>query len=241
MSEPVQSVVRAFALLQRLASSAEPVSLADLASRVDLPKSTTRRLLATLEYVDVVARGAERGTYVPGPALAVLAQRVPFSGLAAVATPYLRDVVDLTGEDATLAVVDGGAVIYVAQLGGPNPIQVPDGTGIRFAPHEVSSGLVLMADWPDEHIHAYCRSQVVDEADVWSKLESVRNNGYVWHIDRWVDGISAVAAPVRDGAGQAVAALGAFGPSYRFPGDRDPARLGRDVAALAKRLSELAR
>lgn len=240
MSEPVQSVVRAFLLLQSLASAEGPLALADMASRVGLPKSTTRRLLATLEYVDAVARGPERGTYIPGPALATLGHRVPWAGLAALATPYLRDAVALTGEDATLAVLDRGAVVYIAQLAGPNPIQVPDGTGIRLDPHEVSSGLVLMADWPNERIEAYCRGRDVDVADVRAKVNSVRSDGYVWHVDRWVEGISAVAAPVRDGDGSTVAALGAFGPSYRFPGDLAPDGIGRDMAALAGRLSDLA-
>lgn len=241
MSEPVQSVLRAFALLQSLASAPEPMPLADLARTVDLPKSTARRLLATLEHVDAVARGPEHGTYVPGPALAGLGQRVPSAGLAAVATPYLRDVVALTGEDATLAVLDGGAVVYVAQMAGPNPIQVPDGTGIRLAPHEVSSGLILMADWGDDRIDAYCRRPDVDEVDVRTKVQLARRDGYVWHIDQWVEGISAVAAPVRDGDGRVVAALGAFGPSYRFPGDLSLASVGNQLVELAGRLSALAR
>jgi DNA-binding IclR family transcriptional regulator len=53
----------------------------------------------------------------------------------------------------------------------------------------------------------------------------------------FADDINSVAAPVFDGDGAIVAALHVHGPSYRFPGDRDPDRIADVVAAAAQQMS----
>ncbi|MDH3498849.1 MAG: IclR family transcriptional regulator [Acidimicrobiia bacterium] len=243
MSQPVQSVVRALDLLRAIAAARQPVSLAELAAATELPKSTTRRLLATLESADMVGRGTH-GHYTTGPGLAALGAPTGGVNVGSVAAPFLRDVVELLGEDAPLAVMEDDSLVYLAQVPGPNPIQVPDGAGLRFAPHDVSSGLALMAEWSDDVISEYCTKQMLSADttnDVHAKVTAGRTRVYVWHIDRWVDGVSAVAAPIRNPTGAHLAAIGAFGPSYRFPGTRDRAQLGDALVQIADRCSRLLR
>ena len=240
MAENVQSVVRAFALVRALALASEPVGLGDLALQVGLPKSTARRLLATLESIGVVDRGPEPGSYLAGAGLTSLAGTSHGIGsLHALAGPFLRDIVELFAEDATLAIVDGTSVLFTEQVVGPNPIQVPDGTGMRYPLHTVASGYVFMSQWPESEIHAYCQDLGIDAGPVANKVKLVRELGYAWH-DGWLDGISAVAVPIRGDSG-VVATIGAFGPSYRFPGERSRAAVGEAIAGVASRLGQLLR
>jgi len=238
VAENVQAVVRAFGLVRALAMAGRPVALGALAEQVALPKSTARRLLATLESIGVVDRGPAAGTYRAGAGLMSLTGlgggQVPIHSLAG---PFLRDIVGLFAEDATLAIIDGDSVLFTDQVVGPNPIQVPDGTGLRYPLHTVASGYVFMADQSSELVETYCRQAGVEADPILAKVASVGAAGYAWH-DEWVDGISAVAAPVRSSAGIA-GVIGAFGPSYRFPGDRPRAEVGDAIARVATRLGQL--
>lgn len=238
MAENVQSVVRAFALVRALALASEPVGLGDLALQVGLPKSTARRLLATLESIGVVDRGPEPGSYLAGAGLTSLAGTgLGIGSLHALAGPFLRDIVELFAEDATLAIVDGTSVLFTEQVVGPNPIQVPDGTGMRYPLHTVASGYVFMAQWPDHEIDAYCQNQGIEPDPIVDSVGSAREVGYAWH-DGWLEGISAVAVPIRGDSG-VVGTIGAFGPSYRFPGERSRSDVGEAIAGVASRLSQL--
>jgi DNA-binding IclR family transcriptional regulator len=230
VAENVQSVVRAFALVRALALASEPVGLGDLALQVALPKSTARRLLVTLETIGVVDRGPEPGTYLAGAGLTALAGTGHGIGsLHALAGPFLRDIVELFAEDATLAIVDGTSVLFTEQVVGPNPIQVPDGTGMRYPLHTVASGYVFIA--------TYSRGVGAEGDLIVEKVGQARELGYAWH-DGWVDGITAVAAPVRTET-DVVGTIGAFGPSYRFPGERLRADIGEAILLVAARLSQL--
>lgn len=240
MTEQVRSVVRAFELLRYLKEASEPVSLGELSALAELPKSTTRRLLATLTSLRAVEPGIVPGTYATGPGLAAIGGYVGVQPVVhSLAGPFLGDIVELTGEAATLAVLDRDTVVFSTQRAGPHPVQVPDATGTRFALHTVSAGFVFMAGWSDTRIEEYLGSATADDLDaddVRIKIAGVRDLGYVWHVDGWVDGVSALAVPVPAGDGSVAAALGAFGPTYRFPGELDQVEIGTALGQIGMQL-----
>lgn len=245
MVERVQSVVRAFAVLQALAADDAAVALADVADRTGLAPSTTSRLLTTLESLAVVSRGPTRGTWMPGPGLAALTGPThSMSHLLGIVHPYLQELVERFGEDAALAVSDGFDLIYADQARSPSAVGVPDWTGRRFAPHTVAGGFVIMAWWPRHKLDGYLGRglapatprTLTDPAAVGSRLAEVRRRGHCWAVDEWVDGVSGVAAPVLGDEGHLLAALNVFGPSYRFPepGRRDA--IGEGLHDVCRRL-----
>ena len=150
----VQSVERAFAILDAVAK--RPAGVTALADRLDLPKSTVARLLG-------LARGARRGRAPRRQALAgrpvgrsASRERFRPSGASPpLARPALVELVRSLGEDAGLGLPDGYDVLYVDQVECDHPVQVRDWTGTRAPMHAVPSGLVLMADWPEDAVDAY--------------------------------------------------------------------------------------
>jgi DNA-binding IclR family transcriptional regulator len=230
----VQSVERAFSILG--AVSSRPAGVTAIAERVRLPKSTVARLLMTLEDVEAVER-IDGTHWRIGPGVASLAGTAsPERSLVAVARPHLVRLVADVGEDAGLALPDGYDVHYVDQVESDNPVQVRDWTGTRAPMHAVPSGLVLLAEWPEEALAAYLAHglerltshTVVDETALQHRLAEARGAGFAWGREEFAEGISSVAAPVRDGRGKPIAALHVHGPSYRFP--RPDAEQG--IAAL---------
>jgi IclR family KDG regulon transcriptional repressor len=241
----VQSVERAFAVLEAVAE--RPAGVTALAERVDLPKSTVARLLASLEALGAVERVSAREWRV-GPRVAALAETVsPARSLGALARPELGRLVHSLGEDAGLGLADGYEVLYVEQVESDHPVQVRDWAGTRAPMHAVPSGLVLLADWPASAVEAYVAHglaaltprTVADPGSLRGRLEDVRRSGYAWGIGEFVEGINSVAAPVRDFTGKAVAAIHAHGPAYRFPARGQNDRIAAEVVAAAQSIGRL--
>ena len=236
----VQSLERAFAILDEVAQ--RPAGVTAIAERVRLPKSTVARLLATLEDVDAVER-FEGARWRIGPGVAALSTAVSSErSLISIAHPFLADLVVDLGEDAGLGLPDGTEIHYVDQVESDNPVQVRDWTGTRAPMHAVPSGLVLLAEWPEEALAAYVRGglapltprTVTDPAELRKRLADVRELGFAWGLEEFAEGIDSVAAPVRDGRGAAVAAIHVHGPAYRFPpSGRERAVAERVTAACA--------
>jgi DNA-binding IclR family transcriptional regulator len=164
--------------------------------------------------------------------------------LVALARPYLAGLVDAFGEDAGVSVLDAGDVLYLDQLGSDAAVQLRDWTGERVPPHCVSSGLVLLAHAPaDERERALAgplprltARTMVAPTRLRRRLAAIARRDNEWVYGEFADDINSVAAPVSDGDG-VVAALHVHGPSYRFPGDRDPVQIAAGVAAAAKQMS----
>jgi DNA-binding IclR family transcriptional regulator len=110
--------------------------------------------------------------------------------------------------------------------------------------HAVPSGQVLLAEAPEDEVAEYVSAPlatftphtIVDAAALRRRLGEVRRVGYAWAVDEYSDGLSSVAAAIRDGQGRAIGALHVYGPTYRFPGERDPHRMGRLVVEAATRI-----
>jgi IclR family acetate operon transcriptional repressor len=241
----VQSVERAFAILD--AVSQRPAGLTALADRLELPKSTVARLLSSLEQVGAVERFDGRRWRV-GPSVEAFARTVsPERSLAALARPTLAELVSSIGEDAGLGLPDGYHVLYADQVECDHPVQVRDWTGTRAPMHAVPSGLVLMADWPDDALDAYVAHglpaltprTVVDPSQLRERLGEARRDGHAWGREEFVVGINSVAAPVHDARGNALAAIHAHGPSYRFPAPGDEERVVRSAVQAAAAISRL--
>lgn len=240
----VESVVRAISIVEALART--PAGLSEIARRVNLPKTTVARLLATLEQLEAVERDEDGRLYRLGPIVQRLSSAAGGPAqLAAFARPYLEELTTQTGEAAGVAIPDGFKVHYVDQTEAKHPVQVRDWTGELIPMHVVPSGLVIMAFWPEELIDRYLSrdlermtpDSITDVQRIRERLEIVRTRGYEWVFEEFVEGINSVAAPVLESNGLITAALHVHGPAYRFPGEQSRERIGEIVATAADHLS----
>ena len=240
----VQSIKRSFALLRALAVG--PVGVTDLAERVDLPKSTVARLLASLEEEQAVEQTEAGGEYRLGPGLIDLAGSAPPGrNLVAAARPHLLELAESTDEVAGLSIIDGNRVYYLDQTESSSDVQVRDWTG-EYAPlHAVPSGLVILAHLTETGIAKYLAGlleqctpwTMTDSDELGSRLEQVRSIGYAWVYEEFAEGINSVAAPIFEPDGRVEAALHVHGPAYRFPNPDLTHDYGMAVVEAAKRLS----
>ncbi len=240
----VQSIERAFAVLGALADG--PVGVTEVADRVALPKSTVARLLGSLQREGVVEQVPGGTRYRLGARIASLAAGVAGTGsLVAVARPHLVELSSAVGETAGLSVPDGFEVHYVDQVDTAHQVQIRDWTGTRVPMHAVSSGLVMLASWPeaelerflDRPLERFTPRTMTDPSALRERLGQVKLDGYAWVHEEFAEGLNSVAAPIVDATESVVAALHVHGPSYRFPSSGSPRELARRVVLTADRIA----
>jgi DNA-binding IclR family transcriptional regulator len=238
----VQSVVRAFSVLEVL--SAGPAGVSDISAQTELPKSTVSRLLSTLERIGAVDRLTEGTNYRLGSGLIeILGTSGAPKTLGRSVHPHLEQLAAKSGEAAGLAVPDSYSVQYVTQVESPEPVQVRDYSGLSLPMHVGPSGLAIMSRWPLEllqhylvrPLEAFTKHTMTDPAQIVERLRRFRADGYGWVYEEFAEGINSVAAPLLDGRNAPIGAIHIHGPAFRFPGDRDPDEIGGWVAEEARR------
>src|SRR5690349_12464029 len=199
----VQSLERAFTLLELMADDGGEVPLSRLAVGSGLPLSTIHRLIRTL-----VARGYVRQLpsrrYVLGPRLIHLGESSS-RALSAWALPHLTDLVDGTGETANMAMLDGDRVVYVAQVPSRHSMRMFTEVGRRVYLHCTGVGKALLAQLPDPvateiinrtGLPAYTPHTITDPARLLEELGKIRRCGYALDDEEQEIGVRCVAVPL---------------------------------------------
>ena len=242
----VQSLERAFTLLELMAEDGGEVPLSRLAIGSGLPLSTIHRLIRTL-----VARGYVRQLpsrrYVLGPRLIHLGESSS-RALGTWALPHLTDLVDGTGETANMAMLDGDRVVYVAQVPSRHSMRMFTEVGRRVHLHCTGVGKALLAQLPRETACELVEragmprrtARTITDLDVlMAQLDRIAGQGYAVDDGEQEAGVRCIAVPVIGGPGQT--ALSVSGPEGRLPEESVPklAELLRVTAAeLAAELRE---
>jgi len=237
----VQSIARAFDLLETMADLGGIVSLSQLASRSGLPLPTIHRLMRTLLDLGYVRQEPSR-EYALGPRLVRLGENASRL-LGDWATPYLQRVVDAIGESANLAMLDGHQVVYTAQVPGRHSMRMFTEVGRRAGMHCTAVGKAMLAALPAERADDLLRRSglpsqtthtITTLKAMSAELDRVRLRGYALDEEEQEIGVRCVAVPL---PGDPVrAAISISGPSTRLT----DTLIGTAVPLLVQTAGELA-
>lgn len=238
----VRSLTRALSLLRHLASSGDGMSLTELSDAASLPPSTTHRLLTTLESERFVRPDPQSGLWRIGVAAFFVGAAFARSrDKLSLTRPYLRRLMEVSGETANLFVETDGEAICIGQIESRHAMRAITAVGGRVLLHSSGAGKALLAQMEPARrqrilstmaLPRETQRTVTDRGRLDAELENVRALGYAVDDEEHALGLRCVAAPVFDEFGRAVAAISISGPSARIPGERIPA-LGRMVAQAA--------
>ena len=225
MTAPVQSVARAFAILDALAAVEGPATLAELAAATELPQPTAHRLLATMLSLGHV-RQLEDRRYGLGPGLIGLGERAA-PPLAERSRGVLVRLEEAAQETANLAVLDGDLVAYIAQVPSRHSMRMFTEVGRRVLPHASGVGKAMLATLPDARVRAlvartgmprYTPTTIVTADALIADLRETRRRGFAIDDGEKEVGVRCIAVAIpleHHGAGQA-AAVSISGPSTRM-------------------------
>src|SRR5690349_12414362 len=181
----VQSLDRAFAILEIMADAGGVIGLSQLAAEAKLPLATIHRLVRTLVDLGYVRQEPSR-QYSLGPRLVRLGD-ISSGLLTRWATPYLQKVVDALGESTNLAILDGDQIMYVAQAPGSHSMRMFTEVGRRAQAHCTAVGKAMLAQLPAEKVDGILRRSgmpattehtITDRAQFARELALIRERGY---------------------------------------------------------------
>jgi IclR family acetate operon transcriptional repressor len=199
----VQSLERAFGLLELIAGNGGSMSLSRLSAASGLPPPTLHRLARTLVDLGYLRQEPSRH-YALGPRLSLLAESSS-TMLNSVALPHLGHLVDEIGETANLAMLDGDQVAYVAQAPGRHSMRMFTEVGRRVLPHCTAVGKALLASSSDQQVRAllartglprHTPHTVTDPDELLAQLGRVRRNGFAMDEGEQEVGVRCVAVAV---------------------------------------------
>ena len=238
----VQSVERAFNILQALSAFPKGAGASVLAKHVGLPRPTVIRLLKTMESFSAVERVPNAKTYRLGPSIFALTAQIPFARqLTTIARPFLQELAQRTSETVYLCLPDGDQVYYADQIDSRYQIRPRDWSGSRVPMYTVSAGKLFLANLsPPEldiflarPLEPFARKTLKSAAALRVHLKEVRKKGYGWARDEFEDGLIGIAAPIRDESRKLIAAIAVSGPAYRLPRKRE-----KEIATAAVQIAE---
>ncbi|WP_173405747.1 MULTISPECIES: IclR family transcriptional regulator [Streptomycetaceae] len=216
----MQSLERAFDLLERMADAGGEVGLSELSASSGLPLPTIHRLMRTLVSCGYVRQQPNR-RYALGPRLIRLGESASRL-LGTWARPYLAQLVEATGETANMALLDGDEVVYVAQVPSRHSMRMFTEVGRRVLPHSTGVGKALLAQVPSEEVRALlgrtgmpaATERTITEPDAFiAELERIRRAGYAVDDNEQEVGVRCLAVCVPDSP--TAAAISISGPAGR--------------------------
>lgn len=238
----VQSLERAFDLLERMADAGGEVGLSELSTSSGLPLPTIHRLMRTLVACGYVRQQPNR-RYALGPRLIRLGESASRL-LGTWARPHLTRLVEETGETVNMALLDGDEIVYVAQVPSKHSMRMFTEVGRRVLPHSTGVGKALLADFPPQEVRALLartgmpaatEKTITTPEGFLAALEDVRRQGYAIDDNEQELGVRCLAVPVP--GSPTPAALSISGPAGRVT----EAATERIVPVLREAASELSR
>jgi DNA-binding IclR family transcriptional regulator len=191
-------------------------SLGEVADAVQLPKSTTHRLLMTLEsrgYISSIS--GESGMYKIG------LKGLWFTTARTRIHLQLEELRGLTGETVNLGAVTGMEIEYVDRVLSEHALRWGVDIGSRIPLHCSALGKCVLAYrtdlFPDVvDLPRRTAKTITDPVELKAHLEVIRHRGYAFEDEEFIEGVVCIAAPVRDDGGEVIGAVSVSGPCVRF-------------------------
>jgi DNA-binding IclR family transcriptional regulator len=240
---PKSVLERVFALLDCFTANEPVLTLAQLATRTGIPRSTVHRLANVLVEQRLLER-AESGFRL-GLRQFELGELVEDRRkLRDASLPAIQELFEQTHETVHLGVIDGLDVLYFVKVVGYHAFPLPTRTGGRWPMHSSALGKAMLAYAPPATIDTVLASDLrrltrytITQPDrLRAQLEAVRTTGTAFEYEESVLGNSCVAAPIMDASGQVLAAVSVSGPTMRLRAEQRAPIVRRAAAQISRRV-----
>ena len=220
------STLRAFAVLERIATSEESLSLEELTRLSGLPKPTVYRILQLLIRGGLVERQNLDKRYVVGPRICSLALAVQMR------SPHRRErkailarLVETIGETCNFTMLDGNEVVYLERVETTADVRLHMNAGSRVPLHCTASGKLLLSNLPPSQVRRllgtgplprHTDRTITNVVALERDLAKIRSSGVGTDVGEYLVGSVCLAVPVQDPQGRMLAAVAVHGPAPRM-------------------------
>lgn len=219
----VQSFARGLEVIRSFSADSPQQTLTEVAGRSGLTRAGARRILLTLEVLGYVRSDGK---------LYSLTARILDLGFAYLssmpiwnlAEPAMESLVAEVKESCSAAVLDGTDIVYVLRVPTHKIMSISLGVGSRLPAYCTSMGRMLLSALPefemrqcleDSNVSARTRYTATSLEELAKRIAHVRAQGWSMVDQELEEGLVSMAAPIRNRAGQVVAALNISGQANR--------------------------
>lgn len=245
----VNSVIRAFSILEAFSLKKNEQSISELKVATGLPFSTLHRLLATMEKIGYIRQNSETGKYRLGIRNFILGNQVKLvTELRMIAAPILKSLSDKYNETVHMAVELDGQLLCIEKVEAHHRMSVTPSAGGFESLHRTSVGKCLLAfadkAYQEEilgklELTKHTEYTITDKEVLWHQLADIRKNGYSIDNQELELGLMCFGAPIFAHSGECIAAMSLSIPIVRL-GDRSD-DIRNDVQKAAGQITDMLR
>jgi len=212
------AIEKALLVLSNFAEGNNPIGTIELADRLNLNKTTASRIVNTLKKHSFLEQNPHTKQYSLGPTVAQLGKAITQSlkgQTTIIAQPYCNRLRDQIGETVHLEVLSGNHFYLAYEARGPNPVSVAIDVGDTVYPniHAGAKAIAAFSDqsqvdkWLRGSLPAFTSRSVTDPRKLRDMLNRFSEIGYAIDNREHAENVYAIAAPVYDNSGLAVASI----------------------------------
>jgi DNA-binding IclR family transcriptional regulator len=239
----INSILRASKILRCFLGGKAHYKISELALRLGLDRSTTYRLLLSLEKCGLVKKDEKTGEYSLGmTAFEIGNTYLMQMDFIQTSKPVMVELAAKFQETVHLAVLSGTEIVYVDKVDSPRTLGVMSKIGQRGPLHSTALGKVLLAFQPEVEssrmikqikLKPFTANTISSKTKLMDELKKVRRQGYGFDFRESEPDVECIAAPIRNHRGDIVAALSISGPQRKANTPREKEFVGSVVKAAA--------
>ncbi|WP_190814419.1 IclR family transcriptional regulator [Saccharopolyspora pogona] len=211
----VQSLARGLLVIRAFNEANPEMTLSEVARATDMSRAAARRFLHTLVHLGYVWTDGRVFALTPRVLELGFAYLSSLS-LPEIAQPYLERLVAEVHESASVSVLDGPDIVYIARVPTSRIMTVSINIGTRFPAYATSMGRVILADLDEAALEGYLSEvdlaplgphTMTSPVEFKAELGSIRAQGWALVDQELEAGLRSIAAPIRDRSNRVVAAV----------------------------------
>ncbi|WP_036730412.1 MULTISPECIES: IclR family transcriptional regulator [Peptoniphilus] len=241
----IQSLMKAANILEFMKIQNKDYTIAEISEAINMPPSTTHRILNTLIKCEFVSKDDRTHLYKLGPGLISLGMAATNNiSLQNEAMPILKELSAQTEEDSFLVIKSGNSGVIIGKAEGLHSLKVVENFGREIALHKGAVRKVILAYQSEEFIREYISRELepylgedkLNSEKLLKDLEDIKENGVSISISEYINNTMGIGAPIFNYKGDFVASIGIAAPLYRAGQHQE--KLVKEIKKSADKLSK---
>ncbi|RSL32325.1 IclR family transcriptional regulator [Salibacterium salarium] len=226
----VKSVDRALTIVKLVSTRKDGYSVTELAGELGLNKSSIFRILTTLMEHGFIEQDAETKKYRLGYQHLELSSKLLDSiDIRKEATPFLKELEELTNEVIHLVIYSQKEAVYIEKLEGNETLRMHSQVGKRAPMHCTSAGKTILAHIPENEVREIIQEKglpehtektITDGKELIDNIKDIRVKGFGVEREENEVGITCIAVPIFNFRGDIAGSISISGPSIRMSEER---------------------
>ena len=221
----IKSLEKGLNIISLLSRRGSPVKLEELVKISGVRKTSCFRILQTLTRSGFAVKDPVTCGYFIGPKMISIGMTaLGSSGIRELALPFMKEIRKKTGTTVNLGILSGHDVIFVERLQSAHIVEANLHVGSRLPVHLSSMGKAILAYLPEAELEAVLKQICLEKktektitsiAALKRELREIRKKGFALNDEELETGLFAIAVPLLNHAGIAVASMNISFPLMR--------------------------